>query len=148
MPAAMWPGALPLRVRCKHVVFFRHDRMAREPAIGAASIGLERIGRGVIVKLGVSPVAAFWKSLAIPDHEIDVMQGVWYRRRSGGLGTLFCFPMDLRHLRAVRERLAVAGNAGLVGVDHHGVDEDHSEHVSGLTDRDRLPLFVSPELGE
>src|SRR4029079_10083060 len=99
-------GPSPLRVRGENVILCLHYRMSREPAVGAATIGLERIGRGVIVKLGVSPVAALGKSLAIPDHEIDVMQGVRHRRRSGGLGTLFRFPMDLRHLGAVGERFA------------------------------------------
>ena len=68
----------PLRVRGENVILCLHYRMAREPAICAATNGLERIGRGVIVKLGVSPVAALWKSLTIPDHEIDVMQGAWH----------------------------------------------------------------------
>jgi hypothetical protein len=56
--------------------------------------------------------------------------------------------MDLRHLGAVGERLAVAGNAGPVGVDHHGIGEDHSDHVFGLTDGDSLPAFVASELRE
>src|SRR5882672_7928496 len=56
--------------------------------------------------------------------------------------------MDLRHLGAVGERLAVAGNAGLVGLDHHGIGEDHRHHLFVVTDGDRLPAFVSSELRE
>jgi hypothetical protein len=65
--------------------------MARVPAIGAASIGRERVGRGVIVELGVSPSAGGRKSLAIPRDEINIMLGVRHRRRSGSLRTLFGF---------------------------------------------------------
>jgi hypothetical protein len=56
--------------------------------------------------------------------------------------------MDLRHLGAVWERLAVAGNARLVGRDDLGIAEDRYQQVSGLTNGDELPVFVSPELGE
>src|SRR5262245_1859803 len=76
------------------------------------------------------------------------MQGVRHRRRSGSLRTLFRVPMDLRHLHAVGKRVAVAGNAGQVGLDRLGISEDHREHVSGVADGDNLPIFVSPELRE
>src|SRR5262245_61582272 len=57
--------------------------------------------------------------------------------------------MDLRHLGTVWEGLAVAGNAGEVGVDHHGISEDRSDQLVVLmTDGDQLPAFVSPELRE
>src|SRR5262245_30736041 len=56
--------------------------------------------------------------------------------------------MDLRHLSAVGKRLAVAGNSGQVGLDHLGISEDHREQVSGVTERDNLPILVSPELRE
>ena len=56
--------------------------------------------------------------------------------------------MDLRHLGAVGERLAVVGNTGPVGVDHHGIGEDHGERALSLTHGNSLPVFVSPELGE
>jgi hypothetical protein len=80
------PGPLrsPPRVRRENVVFCRHYRMARVPTVGAAPIGRERVGRGVIVKLGVSPSAGVRKSFAIPLDEINVMQGVRHHRRSGG----------------------------------------------------------------
>lgn len=56
--------------------------------------------------------------------------------------------MNLRHLGAIRERFAIAGSSGLVGPDHLGIPEDHREQVSGVTDRDNLPIFVTLELGE
>ena len=48
-------------------------------------------------------------------HEVDVMQACRHPRTGERL-VPFRVPMDLRHLGAVGERLAVAGNAGLVGV--------------------------------
>jgi hypothetical protein len=42
--------------------------------------------------------------------------------------------------------LSIAGNAGPVGVDHHGIGDFHLEQFFGLTDGDNLPVFVSPEL--
>jgi hypothetical protein len=117
-------------------------QQARVPALGVAPIGSELVGRGVIVKLGVSPSAGVQESLAIPLDEINVPQGVRHHRRSGGLRTLFRFPMDLRNLGAVGEMLAVAGNAGPAGVDHHGIGEDHSEHVLGNMNLFRMAAYV------
>jgi hypothetical protein len=56
--------------------------------------------------------------------------------------------MDLCNFGAVGEWLAVAGNAGPVGIDHHGIGEDRSHQLVGLADGDNLPVFISPELGE
>src|SRR5258708_39828147 len=122
--------------------------MALVPATGPAPKRLERIGCGIVVKLSPSPCAGVRKSLAVPHHEINVMQGVRHSRRTGGLRTLFRVPMDLCHLGAVGERLAVAGNAGSLGVDLHGIGEDHLDLVSGLTDGDSRPFFESSELTE
>jgi hypothetical protein len=46
--------------------------------------------------------------------------------------------MDLRHLGAVRERLALTGNAGHVSLDHHRIGEDRSNKVSALTARPHI----------
>ena len=43
---------------------------------------------------------------------------------------LYRLPMDLGNLGAVGERLAVAGNAGPIGLDHHRIGEDRSECMS------------------
>jgi hypothetical protein len=56
--------------------------------------------------------------------------------------------VDLRHLGAIRERLAIAGNAGPVGVYHLGISEDHSDEPVVLTGGNNLPTFVSLEPGE
>src|SRR5262245_30344453 len=75
------------------------------------------------------------------------MQGARHRRIWEVL-VLFRVPMNLCHFGAVGERLAVAGNAGQVGVDHHGVSEDHSGELVVMTDGNNLPAFVPLELGE
>src|SRR5947207_621118 len=102
----MW-SRLPLPVCSEDVILRLHYRMAPEPALGVVAQRLERVGRGVIVELAVSPPAAVREPLAVFHHEIDVVQGVRHRRRSGGLGTFFSIPMDLRHLGAVGEVLTV-----------------------------------------
>jgi hypothetical protein len=56
--------------------------------------------------------------------------------------------MDLRHLSAIWDSLAVAGHAFLIGIDHYRIPHDHSDQAFVLTDRDYWPAFVSPELGE
>jgi hypothetical protein len=56
--------------------------------------------------------------------------------------------MDFRQLGAVGERLAVAWNAGQVGLDHYRIREDRSNVISVLTDGDNLPSLVSSELRE
>src|SRR5262245_59363820 len=122
--------------------------MAGEAALGARLEGFEAVRRGVVVELCVSPIAAVREPLAVPHHEIEVMQAVRYERRSGSLGALLRVPMNLRHLGTVGEWLAVAGNASLVGGDDLGIPEDHLDQVSALADADDLPVFVSLELGE
>src|SRR6266403_686674 len=146
----------PLGVLCENVILLLHCRVAREPALGVAPLrrlvlqcaGPERIGRGVILELAISPSAAVREPLAILLHEINVMQGAGHQRLTGGRLVLFRVPMDLRHFGAVGERLAVAGNTGLISVDHRGVPEDYSKHLPVMTDRNGLPAFVSLELGE
>src|SRR5262245_32340472 len=88
----------PLPVCRENVILFLHDRVARIPAVGPGSLRRERVGRAVIVELGVSPSAAVREALAVLHHEVDVMQDVRNRRRSRGLFTLLRLPMDLRHL--------------------------------------------------
>src|SRR5580692_2521817 len=48
----------------------------------------------------------------------------------------------------IRERLAVARNAGLVRLDHGRIGDDHLEHFVGPGGRDHRPVLVSPEVGE
>jgi hypothetical protein len=56
--------------------------------------------------------------------------------------------MDFDHFRAVGERLAVAGDAGLVRVDHRGIAKNHRERLAAIAEGNGLPALVSPELGE
>src|ERR1700733_12579241 len=56
--------------------------------------------------------------------------------------------MESCDLGAAGERLAVAGDAGAVRLDHDGIGEDYSERVFGLADGNELPVLVSPELRE
>src|SRR5262249_57508185 len=57
---------------------------------------------------------------------------------------LFRTPVDLRHLGAVGQRLAVAGIAGVIRIDQQGIRQDHSHHlVAGVTYGDNRPAFVS-----
>src|SRR6476660_7489900 len=130
----------------ENVISGLHRRVAHEAALGVVPLrrlsgrgaGRERIGCGVIVEHGVTPPAAVRESLAVLHHEVDVMLGTRHRRGGERL-QLFRVPMDLRHLGAVGESLAVPGNALLVGLDHHGVREDCSNQRSVLTDGDKMP---------
>src|SRR5260221_11951065 len=98
----------PLRVLRENVVLLRHYRVAREPALGVVPLRRlvrrcarpERIGRAVILKLGISPSAAVRELLAVLHHEINVMEGPGYQRLTGGRFVLFRVPMDLRHFGA------------------------------------------------
>src|ERR1700722_6303945 len=82
----------PLSVRCKNVIFCRHYGVAREPTLGVGPLrrlirlcaGPERLGRGVILKLGISPSAAVREPLAILHHEINVMERAGHQRLTGG----------------------------------------------------------------
>src|SRR5262249_56322615 len=107
--------------------------MAREPAFGVVTLrrlvsqgcGRERAGRCVIVKRAPSPSTAVREPLAVLHHEINVMLGSWHRWLSRVRLLFFRVPMDLRHLCAIRERLAVAGHAFLIGINH-GVPHDRT----------------------
>jgi len=145
----------PLPVLGKNVVSRLRSRVARGPALGVVPLrrrascgaGLESIGRGVVIEHGISPSAAVREPLAVLLHEVHVQQVARHRRLCKERVRLR-FPVDLRHLGSVRNRLTVAGNAGAVRVDHHGIAEDHRDHPLAPTDGDRLPCFVSPELGK
>jgi hypothetical protein len=56
--------------------------------------------------------------------------------------------MDLHHLGAVGEWLPIVRNAGPVGVNRHGIGEDHIDHGFRFADGDSLPVFVSFERRE
>src|SRR5260370_5319464 len=95
----------PLGVLRENVVLLLHYRVAREPALGVVPLRRlvrrcaepERIGRGVILKLAISPSAAVREPLVILHHEVNVMQSAGHQRLTGGRLVLFRVPMDLRH---------------------------------------------------
>src|SRR6266481_1611246 len=128
----------PLSVLRENVVKVLHHRVAREPALRVVFLrrivrysgGLKRIGRRVIVERTPSPSAAVREHLAVLHHEINVMLGTWHRWLTGVRLLFFRVPMNLRHLGAVREKLAIAGHAFLIGVDHYRIPYDHSDLAS------------------
>src|SRR3981189_1093661 len=146
----------PLSILREYVVAVLHHRVAREPALRVVFLrrsvrcsgGLKRIGRRVIVELAPSPSAAVREPLAVLHHETNVLLGTWHRWRTGVRLLYFRVPMNFRHLGAVWERLAIAGHAFLIGVDHYRIPYDHSDLASVLTDRDHWPVLVSPKLRE
>src|SRR5262245_66521754 len=115
------PGATfsPLAIRREDVILLRHSRMAEEPTIDDTGlVGREAVRRDIIVERGIGPTLRVRVFLLVLFNEEDVLKVVRDPHKEGRLIALLRFPLDLRNLGAVRERLAVAREAGLVGVDH------------------------------
>src|ERR1700727_960583 len=74
------------------------------------------------------------------------MQRARHDRLAGLTLILLRHPMDFGHPSAVRERLAVAGNTRLVGLDHRWIPEYDCDLVSVMAGADNLPVFVSAEV--
>src|SRR5262249_30639509 len=117
-PSLMRPICSPLSVIRENVISLLHYRVAREPALSVVrlrwlvSLGArpKSIGRGVKNEHSPPPSATIGKPLAVLHHEIDVMLDARHRRIREIL-VLCRLPMDLCHLGAVGERLAIAWNA-------------------------------------
>src|SRR5580658_6635102 len=60
----------------------------------------------------------------------------------------FGFHWSFAILGAIWERLAVAGNAGLVRLDHGRIGDDYLEYFVGPGGRDDRPVLISPEVGD
>src|SRR6202034_3924506 len=101
-----------------------------------------------MLKDAVTPSAAVPEPLTVLHHEINVVQGVRHRRPSWFTDIDFQVPMDLRHLGAIREWLAVTGNARLIRADHCRIPEDRCEFISVMAEGDHRPAFVPFELRE
>src|SRR5216684_4196286 len=71
---AQSPARSPLLVWVKNVVLCGHGFMADMPAIGAAPVGRERVGRRAIIEQGVSPSAAGRKSRVILFDEENLVR--------------------------------------------------------------------------
>src|SRR5262245_22219385 len=117
--SSSWLSTSAWRVLREHIVPRLHDRVARKPALGIVRLrrkarhiaGSERLGCSVIVEHRESPTAAVREPLGVLHHEVDIGERVRHGRIPRILA-LFRYLMDLRHLRAVGDGLAVAGNAG------------------------------------
>src|SRR5690242_2356406 len=137
-------AASPVSVIGEHVISCLHLRVARQPALRVVCLrrivgyggGPKCIGSRVVLERGPPPPAAVRELPAVLHHEINIMLCTWHRWLTGIRLLFFRVPMDFGHLGAIGERLAVAGHAFLVGVDHYGVAQDHSYLASVLTDRD------------
>src|ERR1700688_605983 len=134
-----------LLVRVEDVVLRLHRRMARVSAVrGAIGIGRELVRCGFVVEHRVSPPTAFRKSLAVLFHEERLGKDIWHIHHEGCLRALLRLPLEFRDHGALRERLAVSRNAGLVRFDHGRVSDDDLEHFVGPgrrdTDQSSYPL--------
>src|SRR6185503_14272412 len=147
-------STLPLGILGEDVISILRTRVAREAACRIVSLrgavrrrgGSERIGCGVILECPISPSAAIREPLAVLQHEVNVMQCAGNQRGTRSGGVRFRIPMDLSHLDTIWERLAVFGNAGLVGPNHRWIPENYREQWSIVANGNELPSFVSPEL--
>src|SRR5437588_7717485 len=123
-----WPRGSTCLVRMENVVFRLHGHMTRVSAIRGTGIGGELVGCGFVIVQRVSPSAAFRKSVAVLFHDESLREHVWNIHHEGGLCALLRLPLQLHDFGAIRESLAVTSNAGLVGVDHDRIGDDHLEY--------------------
>jgi hypothetical protein len=131
------------------VVLRLHGRMASVAAVGKAfGVGGELARHRIVVEHRVAPAAGFRKSLAVFFHDESLGKDVWHIHRELGLRALLLLPLELHDHRAVRESLAVKGNAGLVCRDHLRIGDDHFEYFVLPGGRDGRPVLVAPEVGE
>jgi len=57
-------------------------------------------------------------------------------------------PLELHDRGAIRERLAVARNAGLVRADHRRIGDDHLEYFVGPGRGDHGTVLISLKIGK
>src|SRR6267154_3226973 len=115
----------PILVGVEDVILCLHGHMAYVPASGcAAFVGRESSRRRVIVKLGVCPSAGVRKFLAVLFPEKKVCQRVRHFHGERSFRALLRFPLDLRDLGTLGERLAVARNTGFVSGNYRWIAED------------------------
>ena len=98
------------------------------------------------VQIRRNPIPRYRETLAVLHHKVDVMKGPRHVGCPGGCHSSLP-SMVLRHPRATWDRLAVAGNARLVGLDHRRIARMKAS-FSGVTEVNDLPALVSLELGE
>src|ERR1700722_7963040 len=103
----------------EHIVPRLHGCVACSAALGIVTLrwlvgGIGRpktVGSGLVLEGPISPAAAVRKPLAVLDHEVHIVKSVGHERLTG-IGFLFLsHPMNLCHLGAIGEGLAVLGDA-------------------------------------
>src|SRR3954470_17049917 len=136
-------------VGVEDVVLALHCDMAGVPAVGwRVFVGRPLGGRGVVVEERVSPTAGLRKSLAVLLDDESLREDVRHIDVESGFRALLWLPLQLDDLGPFRERLAVPGNAGLVGLDHRRIGDDDLEHFIGAGGGDHRPVLVAFEVGE
>src|SRR5262249_51795340 len=148
---------LALRVVGEDVVLGGGKGVAGSAALGVVALGRmagggggrECAGPGVVVKHRETPALDVAKTLAVLYDKFDFDEiagnGVRSFFRKWRRGDFFRLPFELYDLRAVRERLAVAGDAVFVGFDHRGIGDDDAYDAGsfGKAGADDLPLLVA-----
>src|SRR5579872_165152 len=131
------------------VVFRFHGRVARLSAVGEAfGIGRKLVRGGILVEHRISPPSALRESLAVFFDDESFSKDVWHIHYKWSLRTFLRFPLELDDHRAIREWLAVDGNAGFERFDHRRIGDDHLQPFVGSGGRDDSPILVPPEVGE
>src|SRR5262245_45491858 len=100
------------------VVLALHRHVTRVPAVGLGLVSGHRPGLDVMVEQRVPPAAGLRKPLAVLLDEESLRGSVRHIYDERGFSALLETPLELRDLGAFRKGLAVAGNAGLVSLDH------------------------------
>src|ERR1700723_2757521 len=103
----------------KYIVPTLHNGVACRSALGIISLGWlirgiggpKTVGGSFIFEGSIPPAAAIRKSLAVLHHQVHIVECAGYERLSGIGFLLLRYPMNLRHLGAIGEGLAVLWNA-------------------------------------
>ena len=129
-------------------VLRRHFRMAGKAALGALHARLQRLGRWVVLPLGIGPSVRVREPFAVLFDERPRFQCIGDVHEVRRLGIPFERPLDLRDLGALGKKLAVAWNAAPIGFDHRVICRDYLDAMLGLAHGNGLPVVVSSEVGK
>src|SRR3954469_18023297 len=139
---------LPVLIRVEDVVLALYRHMTRVTTVGGRRIGRKLAAGGVVVEHSVPPTAGRRKFSAVFLDDESLGEDVRHIDDELGIRALLRLPLQLHDPGAVRKSLAVAGNAGLVSLDHRRVGDDDLEHFIGPGGRDDCPILIAPEVGE
>src|SRR4051812_5044061 len=101
-----------------------------------------------MVEERVSPAARLRKPLAVLLDEESLSGGVRHIHNERGLRAFLEAPLEFRDLGTFRERLAVAGHAGFVRLDHRRIGDNDLKYFIGAGGGDYRPVLVAPEVRE